>query len=738
MRGVVFDFDGPLFEGRKAARQALTETAERFRDRFPLAVEEFDRLPLLRPRPLVKLVSADLDLDSAQLDEIEQVYRERLTAAEDTLTAQPEIIRLLQSLKGRGIPVGILSSRQKADVQRRVEQLGFARLVQVCHGRDSLRKPKPDPDALFQIAGELAVEPAGLIFVGDSGSDFSCAQAAKVTYYQVGWSGEPVPPVVSAKALVFGSPPDLAEALLVRIPQVLTLDGQSLPDALAEAIQNGDLCFYAGAGVSVPSGIGDWQGHYRRVLQELGAGNLVDSGMDLPELLQLLAAQGERSKQVFDRFRKSFDRPEVKPNAYHFAMLRAQSGRIWTSNYDQLFEKANSEGEFGCHLVTNDTSLLDQFRNSRLIVKMNGDFANASYADSLDWNLIFTQEQFDLVERQRPEIWRLFEDDYRNRCIVFVGVSFRDPALRRIVALARRRIPRTRYSHFLLARQAADPVEQWKEDLQVANLSRQSIETLFFREFASIEQFVSDIAIRAREPVVGFSGSFRGDSPDAEAADATLKLEGGSCSAGEVERFGAALGEALARNGFRVTSGCSPVVGIPPVSAAFRVAPDRARFYVRERGGSRYAGTAPAIVIPSNPGGAASVYDAMRARYLSELSLLIAYGGTNRADSRKSGTITEIETAMERRVPVLIVPQVGGIVAKYRDTFLQAIDRFYSDRRLAQEVRSLNEQIANVPADRLSAYAGDGLLDGISRLIRELFRCSVALGNELTANDWQG
>jgi phosphoglycolate phosphatase len=734
MRGLVFDFDGPLFEGRSAARQALTATAEHFRDRFSLDVAMFDRLPLLRPRPLLQLVSSEIDLDRAQLDEIEAVYRQRLAEAEDAVKARPEITRLLRTLKERDVPVGVLSSRRQEDVRRRLKQLGLDRLVQACHGRDSLKKAKPDPDALLQIAGELAVKPAELIFVGDSGDDFLCAQAAKVTYYHIGWSGEPVPHTIHAAAVTFESPPDLAEALLARTPEVQALDRQSLPKDLVTAIENRDLVFYAGSGVSVPSGIGDWQGHYRKVFQELGAGYLVEDGMDLPELLQLLAAQDEMTKQLFDRFRESFDRPDIKPSAYHFAMLRAQPARIWTTNYDRLFEKANSACGFGCHIATDDRSLLEHFRSNKLIVKMNGDFDTATYDDSLDWNLIFTQEQFDLVERQRPEIWRLFEDDYRNRCIVFVGASFRDPALRRIVALARRRIPRTRYSHFLLARQAVQPVEQRKEYLQATNLRRQSIHTFFFREFSSITQFVCDIAIQARRPIIGFSGSFR--RPEGEAADDSQKLPGGSLTASGIEKLGGSLGEALAGKGFRVTSGCSPVVGIPPVSAAFGVAPDRARFYLRSRGGTYYSGTAPAIVV-SETSGPAGIYDAMRERFVSELSLLIAYGGTPPAEGRTSGTVAEIERALDLGIPVLIIPQAGGHVAAYRPTLLQAIDRSYSDRALARQVRLLNEEIATVAAENLNDYARGELPEGIDELMRVLFRCSVPVGNrESASTDW--
>jgi HAD superfamily hydrolase (TIGR01509 family) len=739
--GFVFDFDGPLFDGRKASMEALGITTEHFRSRFNTAVGLVHGLPLLRPRALISLVYSALSLSPAKLHEIEKFYRAELEKAEDKIALRPEIKQLLQKLKASGGKLAVLSSRRRKDLQRRLCQIALERLIDVYHGRDSLPNPKPHPDALTQIAQELDLKTDALVFIGDSKEDYQCAHDANVPYYHITWSGQSSYGELDQAAATFKTPSDLLEALSTRTSSVLLWDHSSLPNELKDAIEKRDLCFYAGSGISVPSGIGDWQGHYRGVLQELGAGYLIEEGMDLPELLQLLAAQAEQTKLVFDRFRKSFDRPEVEPNTYHYAMLRAQPERIWTSNYDQLFEKANDIGGFGYQIVTNDRGLLEHFRSARLVVKMNGDFATATYADDLRWDLIFTQEQFDLVERQRPEIWRLFEDDYRNRCILFVGVSFRDAALHRILAVARQKIPRTRYSHYLLTLRSSDPVQSRKEELQAGNLQRQYIKTLFFSEFASIDSFVAETAIARRRPIIGFSGGFGRLKKEASAKEIktflSRKLDRGSMTGARVKEFGEHLGEALAEAGFRVTSGCSPVVGIPPVSGAFHVAPTQARFYLRTRGGTNYDSTAPAIVVPPDTRRGQNVYAAMRQCYISELSLLIAYGSPARPDGRKSGTIEEIEMAMAKHIPVLIIPQVGGEACVYRETFMQAIDRSYPDAALAREIRELNQKISKVSPEKFVEFARGDLAEGIHMLMREVMRSSLQVGNrEAKSTDW--
>jgi len=739
MKGFVFDFDGPLFDGRVAAAAALSATVDRFRERFKVQIPSFRYLPLLRPRALIALVCAETGLSAADVQGVKTFYRERLAEEEDKILVRPEIKKMLCQLKDGGGKVAVLSSREKKSVVYRLGRLALDKLVDLVHGRDSLSNPKPHPDALGQIAGEMGLSLRDLVLIGDSESDYECARDAKVTYYHILWSHEPSYEAACGAAAIFKTPTDLLEALCGRLSFGGEPDSQSLPQDLTDAIANRDLCFYAGAGISVPSGFGDWKGHYRSVLRELGAGYLVDAGFDLPELLQLLAAQPDRTKRVFDRFRQSFDRPELEPKSYHFALLRTHAERIWTSNYDQLFEKANASGGFGYHVITNDRALLDHFRNRRLVVKMNGDFDTATYADDLNWNIIFTQEQFDLVERQRPEIWRLFEDDYRNRCLLFVGVSFHDAALRRIVAVARQKIPRTRYNHYLLARRSYDPVRSYQEDLQAANLRRQYIQTLFFSDFPAIERFIADVFISQRCPIVGFSGSFRTleNASEAEIKASTVRMENGSATPGEVVQFGAVLGSALAERGYRVTSGCSPVVGIPPVSAAFGVAPQCARFYLRTHGGTKYTGTAPAIVVSSGPNAVLDVYSSMRTRFISELSLLVACGGTARSDGRKSGTILEIEMAMDKQIPVLIVPQVGGEAAAYRDTFLHNIDRVYPDSILAREIRSINERMSVVPASEMASFAQSDLTEAIQKLMRCLALCSLQVGRrEAISTDW--
>ncbi len=305
---------------------------------------------------------------------------------------------------------------------------------------------------------------------------------------------------------------------------------------------------------------------------------------------------------------------------------------------------------------------------------MNGDFDSAQYRSDLDWDLVFLEEQFDTAELKRREIWRLFEDDYRNKLIVFIGVSFKDPALRRILSVAAKAIPRTRYQHLLLMKEPDDPSERTKHRLYREALKRRYIETLFFRDFKSVEGFVCRIAAQANRPIVGFSGTAQ-----PQPAGAPITHE-------QVEQFCARSGRALAARNFRVTSGHGQGVGIPAVVAAFEHSPTSARFYLRQRGTTKFSRTAPAIVVPGD------TLQAMRQRFVSELDLLIAIGGGNGREP-SSGTIEEIKLAISQQIPVLIVPQAGGDAAHFAPQLASLVRQAFSDAPLADVICKANATI---------------------------------------------
>ena len=713
MRGVIFDFDGPIFDGRSASAQALEKTFKNFEKKIGRPQLDPSGLPLYDPKRLIALAYAEFDLSEDVPEEIREYYCTHLRNAESLIQVGEPVKTVIERLHEQNHPLAVLSARLEANLVEMLRHVGLHDYFDVIAGRDSTNASKPRFKSVQFVAEELGVEPQALVFVGDSDMDYDAAYAAGACYYHAAWTREPNGRAYVKANIVLHRPEDLLAAF-ESITPLQNASARTLPSELNDAIEAEAFSFYAGAGVSVPSGIGGWEKHYLPILRDLRVGHLVDDH-ELPDLLQLLAADQTRTRRLFDRFQESFDRPRLRANAYHFAMLRSGAQYVWTSNYDQLFNDANIVGEFGRRIAKNDTELLENFRDQKLVIKMNGDFLSAHFQDDLDWDMVFLREQFDLADHRRREIWRLFEDDYRNKSIIFVGVSFKDPGLRRIVTIAASRVPRTRHKHYLLMKAAQHPVEQGLHRLNLDSLRRFGIETLFFDDFRDIQRFVETVALVANRPVVGFSGN--ADVP-ADDSPSNLTLAKGQMSIVEMEDFCTRLGQELAAYGFRVTSGHGPYVGIPAVSAAFEKDPKLARFYLRMRGKGDYDRTAPAIVVPGE------TFEKMRERFIPELSLLLAIGG-KQYEETKPGVITEIEMAMDKVIPVILVPQAGGDVAQYTDDFMCRIDATYRDPELARVIKKANDKVWNVPAKKLITFASKDLPGLIEHVIAAAMGASV-------------
>jgi phosphoglycolate phosphatase-like HAD superfamily hydrolase len=712
VKAVIFDFDGPIFDGRKAAQTALSVTYEEFATSVGRPRQTLASAPLFAPPQMIAAAYAEFDLPREKLDEIRKFYVGQLIRTEHESIVPSSVIGLLDGLLSCGRKLAILSGRTTDNVTELLKYLGLFDRFAAIFGSDGSQTYKLDPKTVPEIAARLGLQARDLLLVGDSDIDYRAAQTASIPYYHAAWTGEPTGEAHLHADAIASSVADLALVLDGAEPLGTTASA-ALPESLLDAVRLGEFSVFAGAGASVPSGIGGWGDHYLPILRNFCTQSLIETHT-FPETVQLVSSEPSDASALFDRFRDSFRPPDKRANVYHYALLKSHARIVWTTNYDQLFERAISGGGFDHTVVKNDIELLKNFGAKSLVVKMNGDFESAQYRSDLDWDMVFLEEQFDRAEFTRREIWRLFEDTYRNKLIVFIGVSFKDPTLRRILSVAAKAVPRTRYWHLLLMKDPKSPLERMEYRKYGKTLERRFIRTLFFREFADIEHFICTMAMRAHRPIVGYSGTAK---PPPPANGGRAPTEPNTLSR-DVAEFCARSARALAAQNFRITSGHGEGVGVPAVSAAFEQRPTSARFYLRSRGTSTFSRTAPAIVVPGD-----SLAD-MRQRFLSELDLLIAAGG-ERTSEPTSGTIEEIKLAISKQVPVLIVPQAGGDAASFVPELERYVRAAFADTSLAEAICTANAKIAAVSRDELLGFAVTGFPDLVNDLVARLMGAAM-------------
>lgn len=145
------------------------------------------------------------------LAEYREAYGERWR---NTTVAYPGIAELLDSLRERRIPIGVLSNKAHDFTLRCVEAFlpGWEWDV-VLGARDGVLK-KPDPAGAIEAAAMVGRKPEDCWFVGDSNVDMLTALGAGMHAVGVSWGFRPVEELREAGAeVILESPGQLLEVI---------------------------------------------------------------------------------------------------------------------------------------------------------------------------------------------------------------------------------------------------------------------------------------------------------------------------------------------------------------------------------------------------------------------------------------------------------------------------------------------------------------------------------------------
>jgi HAD superfamily hydrolase (TIGR01509 family) len=168
--GVVFDLDGTLVDSMSA---------------FPIVYVRTIRLlggPNLGPDDVIAALHLGSTAEvlahflgrpttTADLD----CFYEAATAAASVVRPFDGVAGMLDTLKGRGIKLGLLTGATRRTTELLLDSCGITRhFVSVVAG-DEVSRPKPAPDGLLRVCKGLDVAPTRAAYVGDTQADIDCA-----------------------------------------------------------------------------------------------------------------------------------------------------------------------------------------------------------------------------------------------------------------------------------------------------------------------------------------------------------------------------------------------------------------------------------------------------------------------------------------------------------------------------------------------------------------------------------
>ena len=196
-------------------------------------------------------------------------------------------------------------------------------------------------------------------------------------------------------------------------------------DEISEQMKLGYFSVFAGAGLSVASGYVDW----KRLLEPLCKQMRLNSDKDLTEIAQYY--KNEYGRQglndiVFNEFAKI---PKNNENVTWLAKLPIKE--YWTTNYDDIIEQEiQKRGKVVETIINQESFKYHDPRREVVIYKMHGD---KRYPD----DVVLTKEDYQKYDDKRKLFTRLLSVELVRRTFVFIGFSFNDPNLERILSIAK-------------------------------------------------------------------------------------------------------------------------------------------------------------------------------------------------------------------------------------------------------------------------------------------------------------
>lgn len=124
---------------------------------------------------------------------------------DDMARVYPNSVAALTALHAAGLPMGIVTSKSRVMAERAIALFDLGRFFEVLVTADDTDRHKPDPLPVIHASGILGIEPARLVYVGDSPADIAAGKGAGAATVGAAWG------VASIERLVEAGPDAIIE-----------------------------------------------------------------------------------------------------------------------------------------------------------------------------------------------------------------------------------------------------------------------------------------------------------------------------------------------------------------------------------------------------------------------------------------------------------------------------------------------------------------------------------------------
>jgi pyrophosphatase PpaX len=188
----LFDWDGTLVDSRQALLAAWHDvTAEVLGRTWPVEEDDVRVILSRRGTEVFPSLSDDPAVVQALADAFTPAYERH---AAEGVRPFPGAVDLLEDLHGRGVAVGVVTS--KADAARG----RLSHLIAAATCAEDVVRGKPDPQAALSVLQQLGVPADRAVMVGDTVVDIGTGRAAGIRSIGVTWGTTPAGRLIEAGA----------------------------------------------------------------------------------------------------------------------------------------------------------------------------------------------------------------------------------------------------------------------------------------------------------------------------------------------------------------------------------------------------------------------------------------------------------------------------------------------------------------------------------------------------------
>ncbi|MFL9925058.1 SIR2 family protein [Herbaspirillum lusitanum] len=449
-----------------------------------------------------------------------------------------------------------------------------------------------------------------------------------------------------------------------------------------DKVLNGEAALFVGAGVSRSAGFVDWKALLRNVAEELD----LDIGKehDLLALAQYHVngngGRYELNQQLIDAFTRDATKTHV-----HDILGRLPIDTVWTTNYDQLLEKAYETAGRRVEVKLSIQNLAQARRGRDItLYKMHGCITQPHDA-------VLTKQDYEIYDTTR----RLFTDslkgDFIEKTLLFLGFSFTDPNVERILAKVREQLGQNQRAHYWITRrppkicpEGRRPSEDMeydrrKAELQSADLRRYGIQTIWVDDYADIPHLLRALEAYVMRRGVFVAGAAKDPAPlGRESLDQLSRL----------------LGATIIGRGFNLVSGFGVGIAEQTILGAFHAVYE-----------STQAQPADRILIRPFPGNAplstrADAFKRHREDLISRVGAIVVLAG-NKADNNDApmlspGVEEEVQIALSLGKPIIPVGISGHIARKIWEAATTDPHRYLPGIHCEAELATLGKPDASI------------------------------------------